>query len=85
MADNNDKFQSGQSNNSVDIPEMMRRLDKLFDDEEKIIAEAKKHQEAFRKLQIMYEQKREEIDLMQNMIMHLSNKKRRQSEWDKRY
>ena len=86
MADaGSDEFQFRKHNNSVDIPEMMRRLDKLFDDEEKIIAEAKKHQEAFRKLQIMYEQKREEIDLMQNMIMHMSNKKRRQSEWDKKF
>lgn len=82
---NNNKFNSDKSNISVDIPEMMRRLDKLFDEKDNIIGEAKKHQEAFRKLQIMYEQKQEEIDLMETMIMHMSNKKRRQSEWNKKY
>ena len=85
MANESNEFQSGKSNVGIDVPEMLRRLDKLFDDEERIIAEAKKHQEAFRKLQIMYEQKREEIELMQNMIMHMSNKKRRQSEFENRY
>ncbi len=80
--DTNNQFQSGTKPNGVDIPEMLRRLDKLYDEEEQIKAEAIKHQEAFRKLQILYEQKREEIDLMQNMIMHMSNKKRRQSEFE---
>ena len=81
--DTNDKSEFRKSN--LDIPEMMRKLDKLFDDEDKLKAEAFQHQEALRKLQIMYEQKREEIDLMQSMIMHMSNKKQRQSEWDKKY
>jgi hypothetical protein len=63
---------------------MMRRLDKLYDDEEKLLGEARQHQEAIRKLNILYNQKREEIDLMQNMIMHMSNKKRRQQEWDRK-
>lgn len=76
------QYNSGKSN--IDIPEMMRRLDKLYDDEEKLLGEARQHQEAIRKLNILYNQKREEIDLMQNMIMHMSNKKRRQQEWDRK-
>jgi len=64
---------------------MLKKLDALYDDEEKLKIEGAKHQEALRKLEILYHQKREEIELMQNMIMHLSNKKRRQSEFERKF
>lgn len=83
--DNNANNQFNGNKSNVDVPDMLRKLDQLFDDEEKLKIEAAKHQEALRKLTILYHQKREEIDLMQNMIMHLSNKKRRQSEYENKY
>jgi len=84
MGDNADN-QFNRNKSNIDVPDMLKKLDALYDDEEKLKIEGAKHQEALRKLEILYHQKREEIELMQNMIMHLSNKKRRQSEFERKF
>ncbi len=59
-----------QSNNRLSIPEMLIKLNELYDKEEKVIAESKK-------LYIQYEQLQEDKEMLQNFIMHQSNKKSR--------
>ena len=56
--------------NKSSIPEMLAKLNELYDKEEKLIAEVKK-------LYIQYQQLQEDKEMMQNIIMHQSNKQSR--------
>ncbi len=56
--------------NSLSIPEMLTKLNELFDREEKLIAEVKR-------LYIMYDQLQEDKEMLQDLIMHQSNKQSR--------
>ena len=54
----------------VSIPDMLKKLDEMYQRQEDIIKEATK-------LQLEHKQLQEDIDLLQNMIMHQSNKQNR--------
>lgn len=55
------------------IPAMMAKLDEMFSKEEALIKQ-------MRVLQLEYKQLQDDKELLQNMIMHQSNKKYRFSE-----
>ena len=57
-------------NSKLSIPEMLIKLNELFDKEEKLIVEV-------RKLYIQYEQLQEDKEMLQNFIMHQSNRNSR--------
>jgi hypothetical protein len=56
------------------IPELLGKLDELYEKEEKLAAE-------IQKLMIQYNQIKDDISLMQNFIMHKSNKTNRKRQW----
>jgi len=55
------------SKHNIGVPELLQKLDELYDKEEKLIKE-------IRKLSKIYEQLQEDKELLQMMIMHQSNK-----------
>jgi len=59
-----------QKYNSLSIPEMFTKLNELFDREEKLIVEG-------RKIYLEYQQLQEDKEMLQNFIMHQSNKNSR--------
>ncbi len=52
------------------IPEMLKKLNELYNKEELLIREANK-------IKVMYEQIQEDKETLQNLIMHQSNKQHR--------
>lgn len=60
----------------VSIPDMLKKLDEMYQRQEDIIKEGKK-------LQLEYKQNQEDIDLLQTMIMHQSNKQNRYRQYVK--
>jgi len=54
------------------IPVMIQKLDDMYGKQEEIL-------DAVKKLQLEYVQLEEDIDLLQVMIMHQSNKKHRET------
>ena len=54
----------------LSIPEMLTKLNELYDKEEKLVTEVKK-------LYVQYQQLQEDKEIMQNIIMHQSNKESR--------
>ena len=59
-----------KSNNKLSIPEMLTKLNELYSKEEKLIVEG-------RKIYLEYQQLQEDKEMLQNLIMHQSNKKSR--------
>ena len=57
-------------NNKLSVPEMLIKLNELFNKEEKLVAEG-------RKLYLEYQQLQEDKEMLQNFIMHQSNKNSR--------
>lgn len=60
----------------VKIEELMKKLNDMYNREESIKLEVKR-------LKVEYEQLQEDKELLQNMIMHQSNKRNRMFEWIK--
>ena len=61
---------ANQKYNKLSIPKMLIKLNELFDREEKLIVEV-------RRLYVEYQQLQEDKELLQNFIMHQSNKNSR--------
>lgn len=61
---------SERRNTGLTIPEMLARLNDLYDKEERLLAD-------IRKLYIQYQQLQEDKELLQSVIMHQSNKQNR--------
>ena len=59
-----------KSNSKLSVPEMLTKLNGLYNKEEKLIADV-------RKLYIEYEQLQEDKEMLQNFIMHQSNRNSR--------
>ena len=55
------------------VPELLQKLDSLYDKEERL-------QKEMRKMTLVYQQLQEEKELLQQLIMHQSNKERRMRE-----
>ena len=56
-----------ESKRNITIPEMMQKLDDMYKQQDEIIIKGKKLHEEYNQLE-------EDIDLLQTMIMHQSNR-----------
>ena len=65
---------SNESN--LDVPELMKKLNELYDKEELLIKQGQK-------LKLEYDQLQEDKEMLQLMIMHKSNKNNRTTTWQK--
>lgn len=74
ISDNNAKFNTGQSN--LDVPELLKKLNELYDKEEQLIIQ-------WRKITLEFSQLQEDKEMLQLMIMHKSNKNNRVTSWQK--
>jgi len=61
----------GNTNNRLTIPDMLHKLDELYDKEEKLNKEIKR-------LLILKQQLEEDIQMMEMSIMYKSNRNRRE-------
>lgn len=64
-------YTNNNTRKQINIPQMLAKLDTIYNEEEKILFELNKIQKA-------YEQIQEDKELLQNLIMYYSNKKARQ-------